>query len=502
MDLNNDCALLTAADIHAVDAHAAQQGISPQQLMHHAGQALTTAILQRFPRSRTLIVCGPGNNGGDGFVIARLLAARDWPVFVCTERGALPTRLPAAAHAQRYTHDCYSFKAIDEAFLQQVDLIIDAGFGVGLSRPINAHWQSLLQRLENSQKPIVAVDMPTGVGDFGQLYAHPPLQAELTLALFKKKPAHVIAPGAAYCGEVRVCDIGLEQTHLPVQPRFYENRPALWAPEWRRTRPNAQTHKYDRGHVWVWGGPRLPGAPTLSALGAAVSGAGAVTLLTDRDSWPIYAAQMRSVMVEAVDGAKGFKAAIDTRRTGAVVLGPGAVHCPELADYLKVLLDTNHPCVLDAEALNVMAQHPDHFFSSLHGRCVLTPHAGEFKRLFPHLTGLLATHRLDAVRQASQETGAVVVLKGAETLIGLPHGALIINNNASPYLATAGSGDVLAGVIAAFLGQRIAAPLAAAMGVWLHGRAGTLAGVGLIADDLPKWLIRAQRELIELCEPE
>ncbi|HLR81799.1 MAG TPA: NAD(P)H-hydrate dehydratase [Paenalcaligenes sp.] len=497
MALNFDCALLRATDIHAADDRAAQLGIAPQALMQRAGAALTTAILQRYPRGHVLVICGPGNNGGDGFVIARLLAEREWPITVCTPQGDLPTKAPAAIHAQQYSGNCLSFDAIDEDFLQQVDLIIDAGFGVGLSRPLDARWQALLQRVQHSQKPIVAVDIPTGVGDFGQLYTQYPAQAELTLALFKKKPAHTLNPGRFYCGEVLVCDIGLTVEHLPTEPLFYENTPALWAEQWQQTRPQAQTHKYDRGHVLVFGGPLLTGAPSLSALGAAVCGAGLVTILAHASSWAIYAAQMRAVMVRAIQDKKDFQTQLNTNKTKAVVLGPGAVDCAELPNYLCSLLESQQPCVLDAEALNVMANEPARYFPLLHSRCVLTPHAGEFARLFSHYS-LSLDEPLRAVQIASRKTGAVVVLKGAETLIGTPQGQLIINNNASPYLATAGSGDVLAGAIGAFLAQQVKASLAAAMGVWLHGQAGRMAGVGLIADDLPDWLIRAQKELLQL----
>src|SRR5699024_3475662 len=316
---------------------------------------------------------------------------------VCTLQGDLPTRAPAVTHAHQYPNNCQPFSAINGSFLQQVDLIIDAGFGVGLSRPLDAQWHALLQRVQHSQKPVVAVDIPTGVGDFGQLYTQYPAQAELTLALFKKKPAHVLNPGRFYCGEVLVCDIGLTEEHLPNGPRFYENTPALWAEQWQQTRPQAQSHKYDRGHVLVFGGPQLTGAPSLSALGAAVSGAGLVTILTHASSWAIYAAQMRAVMVRVIQDDKDFQTQINADKVGAVVLGPGAVGCAELSDYLHRLLKSQQPCVLDAEALNVMADDPARYFPLLHPRCVLTPHAGEFARLFFHHSFSLNDDRLQAV---------------------------------------------------------------------------------------------------------
>lgn len=498
MGLNFDCALLTAADIHATDERAAQLGIPPQELMLRAGTALTQEILKRYAPSKVLIICGPGNNGGDGFVVARLLTEHHWSVTVSTENAALPHNEPARTHAHYYSKECIPFTAINSDFIQQFDLVIDAGFGVGLSRQLNEQWESLLQCLQNSKKPIIAIDIPTGIGDFGQLFSQYPIQADLTLALFKKKPAHIIAPGRKYCAEVIVCDIGFDAKQVPIEPRFYENTPKLWAQQWQQLQPQWHTHKYQRGHLVVFGGPELPGAPCLSALGAAVCGTGLVTILCDPDSWSIYAAQMRSIMVRSIRGQDDFLAYVHNKNINAIVIGPGAIGCIELPDYIDAVLASKKPCVLDAEALNVIASDPERFFPLLHNNCVLTPHEGEFKRLFPHSPQLKGIERLQAVQLASQETGVVVVLKGAETLVGLSDGRLIINNHASPYLATAGSGDVLAGAIAAFLAQGIKAPLAAAMGIWLHGHAGKIAGIGLIADNLPQWLICAQQELIEL----
>lgn len=495
MDLNFDCALLTAEQIQATDARAAQLGITPQELMLRAGQALTTALLQRYPVSRVLIFCGPGNNGGDGFVIGRLLSERRWPVTVCTEDGAVPKKEPARSHARQYVQQCVSFDAIDVSFLECFDLIIDAGFGVGLSRPLNARWEAFLRILQQSKKPIVAVDIPTGIGACGQLYTRYPIQAELTLALFKKKLAHVLAPGCEYTPDVQVCDIGLEAQHMPEVPTFYENRPELWAAQWQQIQPQKHSHKYTRGQVAILGGTSMPGAACLSALGAAVCGAGLVSLLVAPQSWSVYAAQMRSVMVHALTGLADLAQHVRTAKVHSVLVGPGAVGNQDLPDYIQLILQTKKPCVLDAEALNVIASEPKRFFPLLHRQCILTPHEGEFQRLFPHCAGRTGRQRLEGIQAASQEIGAVIVLKGAETLIALADGRIIINHHASPYLATAGSGDVLAGAISAFLAQGVEAPLAAAMAVWLHGHAGQLAGVGLIADHLPHWLIQAQQDL-------
>lgn len=495
MVFNLQCAVLRADEIHAVDERAAQMGVPPFQLMQQAANALANAILQRYPLSKVLVVCGPGNNGGDGFGLAKLLAQRGWSVHICTEEGALPHSSPAKEHAQRWVGSIKAFEQISAAQLEQFDLIIDAGFGIGLSRVLNPTWQSFLQRLQHSQKPIIAIDVPTGLGATGTSYAAHPITATLTLALFKKKLVHILSPGRAFCGEVVVCDIGLEPAHLPSPPVFFENQPKLWWPYWQQTRPDGHSYKYRRGQVMVFGGPQLPGAPCLSALGAAVAGAGLVSILTDPQTWPIYAAQMQAVMVRRFTNKLVFKEKISAANCHALVLGPGALGVADLVDYLGAVLATHKPCVLDAEALNILAQTDD-CWSALHANCVLTPHEGEFKRLFPQAAKLLESNRVQAVQQAAQQARCVVVLKGAETLIALDSGEVAINNHAGPYLATAGSGDVLAGVIAAFLAQGVPPFFAATMAVWLHGEAGYLAGVGLTADALPHWLVQAQQKLV------
>lgn len=497
MELNFDCAVLTAAQIHAADAQAAHMGIQPYDLMQQAGTALATLILQRFPKSRALILCGPGNNGGDGFVLAHSLLQRGWSIDVVTADGRAPRHPPASEHARSWRGPLYSFeRLLSQSGQSDYDVIIDAGFGVGLDRPLSTEWQSMIDYLNAANQPVIAVDLPTGIADDGQLLCPRPVKAELTLALFKKKLAHLFMPAQSFCGEVQVCDIGLGPEMLAGEHFYFENTPALWHTYWQQTRPGYRAHKYRRGHVLVVGGTVLPGAAVLSAFGAAYSGAGLVSILCESQSWSLYAAQMRSIMVRCVNTLADFQSWVYSSKTNGAVLGPGALEMPQLPAYLDCLLESKKPCVLDAEALNIMANKSDYFLPKLHKQCILTPHAGEFERLFGRVcqhSGLSAAQR---VREAARRCGAVVLLKGAQTLIADPGGSVIINTEASPYLATAGSGDVLAGIIATFLAQEVPPLLAAAMAVWLHGHAGKLAGPGLIADDLPCLLVDAQHSLV------
>lgn len=498
MELNFDCAVLTAAQIHAADARAAQMGIRPYELMQEAGNALATAILQRFPQSRALIICGPGNNGGDGFVLACALQQRGWDIEVASADGRRPRHPPACEHASRWREPLLSFGQLcAQSGPPDHDVIIDAGFGVGLDRPLSAQWQNMIDYINAADQPVIAIDLPTGIADTGQLLCSRPVRAELTLTLFKKKLAHLFMPARSFCGEVQVCDIGLSAEMLAGEHFYFENTPTLWQHYWQQTRPGHQDHKYRRGHVLVVGGTLLPGAAALSAFGAAYSGAGLVSLLCESQSWAVYAAQMRSIMVRCVDTLADFQSWVSGSKTNGVVLGPGALDMPQLPAYLEVLLERKKPCVLDAEALNIMAKRADHFLPKLHKQCILTPHAGEFERLFGPLCEHNGRSIAQRVREAAQRCGAVVLLKGAQTLIADPTGSVVINTEASPYLATAGSGDVLAGVIATFLSQGVPPLLAAAMAVWLHGHAGKLAGPGLIADDLPRLLVDAQHSLVQ-----
>lgn len=497
MNLNFDCALLTAPDIYAADKSAHRQGITPFDLMIRAGQALTTAILQRYPLSKTLVFCGPGNNGGDGYVVARLLAERHWPVTVCAFQGETPKSQPARAQAKLWDNKIYDFTKLSIDEIKKYDLIIDAGFGVGLTRELNNQWELFIQKVNKSACPVIAIDIPTGVTDKGQLICKMPIKASITLTLFKKKLAHVLAPGRHYCQNTVVCDIGLNLAHIDSPIYFYENKPSFWYSYWLNSLPDETNHKYNRGQVIILGGHKYPGAASLAAYGAAYSGAGLVRILCHPKVWPVFAAQMRSIMAHTIHDIAGFSYWIAEHKTNAAVIGPGAVEINNLTKYIKIVLSAQIPCVLDAQALNIIAENPKEFFPLLHEQVVLTPHEGEFNRLFPNLTQDNSLDRLQKAQQAAKLVQAVVVLKGAETLIAAPTGQVAINIKASPYLATAGTGDVLSGVIGAFLAQGVPSFFAAAIGVWLHGQAGLLAGIGLIADDLPKWLIKAQQILLD-----
>ncbi|KAA5614388.1 NAD(P)H-hydrate dehydratase [Rhodovastum atsumiense] len=459
--------LLTPAETAAADRAAVALGRPVAWLMENAGRAVARAVRARLRPCRTLVLCGPGNNGGDGYVAARYLAAAGWPVGVAA---LAPAKGEAAAAAARWRGPVTAFTAAEAA---RAELVIDAVFGAGLARPLDPAVAEVLR----AARRLVAVDVPSGLdGATGTVRGFAP-QAVLTVTFFRLKPGHLLLPGRALCGETVLADIGLPAAALAAAPpRAFRNAPGLW------TVPSsgAEDHKYSRGHVTVLGGAVMTGAARLAAAAARRAGAGMVTIAAT-GSAAVYRAGEPGLIVDERPLATLLQ---DSRRT-AWVCGPG-LGAETARSLLPALLPTGRQVVVDADALTICAGQPEH----LRGASVLTPHAGEFARVF----GPPGEDRPAAVRAAAARTGAVVLLKGADTLVAAPDGRVAINDNAPPWLATAGAGDVLAGIIAALLAQGMPAWEATCAAAWAHGRAAALAGPGLIAEDLAPLLPRALAE--------
>ena len=483
--------LLTVAEMSAADRGAIAAGVPEATLMENAGRAVARALLARFAPCPTAILCGPGNNGGDGFVVANELAARGWPVTVASMRATAAYPGAAGQHAARWQGPIVAFepRALDGA-----RLVVDALFGAGLNRPLDGAPAALLLAAQARHLPIVAIDVPSGVdGDTGAALGVA-VPAALTVSFFRAKPGHVLMPGRALCGTLVVADIGIPADVLAtIQPATRLNAPALWHAA--LPRPHATGHKYDRGHLLVLGGP-MTGAARLVARGGRRIGAGLVSIACAPALAPIYAADQPGTIVRALPGLGGRSAApvatlLADRRYNALVVGPGAGSGAATRRIVETALRAARACVLDADALTAYAGASDRLARALAGPTVLTPHDGEFARLFPEHTG----PRLARARAAARAVGATVLLKGADTVIAHPDGEAIINANAPPELATAGAGDVLAGFIGGLLAQRMDAFTAAAAAAWLHGAAATRVGRGLIAEDLPEVLPDVLRSL-------
>lgn len=497
-------ALLTTEEMYAADRAALAAGVAGLDLMENAGAAVAREVAARWPRAgRVAVLCGPGNNGGDGFVAARHLAGTGYEVRLGLAGDVAALTGDAAAMARRWSGDV---RPLDAALLDGAEVVIDALFGAGLARPVAGPAAAVLAAAAAHSAPLVAVDVPSGLdGTTGAPLGACP-QARLTVTFFRKKPGHVLAPGRFLCGETVVADIGIPAAVLAdIAPGAFENGPELWRAA--VPRPRADGHKYDRGHCVVVSGPvAATGAARLAARGALRAGAGLVTLASPPDALIVNAAHLSAIMLARCEGGEGLAAILADGRRNAVLLGPGNGVGGETRARVLAALDSAAAAVLDADALTSFADDPAALFAAIRRRpapVVLTPHEGEFARLFPRLRAgaVLARNglpesRIARARAAAAESGAVVLLKGPDTVIAAPEGEAVVNTNAPPWLATAGAGDVLAGMIAGLMAQRMPAPAAAAAAAWLHGAAAAAFGPGLIAEDLPETLPRVLAPLV------
>jgi NAD(P)H-hydrate epimerase len=454
-------------------------------LMENAGAAVVAAIFERYPPCPVTVLCGPGNNGGDGFVVARRLAEAGWSVTLAllADRSALAGDAAAAAARWHGVVAPFGPQACAGA-----KLIVDAVFGAGLNREVDGVAADVLAAASASGAPIVAVDVPSGLnGDSGEDWGAS--KAALTVTFGRKKPGHLLLPGRDLCGDIVVADIGLGAGVIDaVGPRLWENGPALW----RHALPAlaAAGHKYARGHALVMGGYPMTGAARLAARAAARAGAGLVTIAVSEVAFPIYAGALTSIMVRPLAGDADFESLLGDKRINALLIGPGAGVSETTEARALAILATGRATVLDADALTVFARARDRLFGAIVGPTVLTPHEGEFVRLFDETGG-----KLTRARAASRQSGAVVILKGSDTVIAAPDGRAAINGNAPDTLATAGAGDVLGGLVLGLLASGVPAFEAAAAAVWIHGAAAAAFGPGLMAEDLPDLVPCVLKEL-------
>jgi ADP-dependent NAD(P)H-hydrate dehydratase / NAD(P)H-hydrate epimerase len=478
-------ALLRVAQMQEADRLTEAVGISGKDLMQNAGIAVAREVMRRWSARPVAVLCGPGNNGGDGFVVARALADAGWPVRLALRGVIAHLRGDAAHHAARWTGPV---EPLDAGILDRAELLVDALFGAGLSRPLDADVARVLETAAERRIPVVAVDVPSGVmGDTGESFGA--VRAELTVTFTRKKPAHLLLPGRSLCGTTMVADIGTPASVLErIDIDTWENDPAIW----RHRLPQLEVsgNKYGRGHALLVGGYPTTGAARMAARAAARMGAGLTTIAVPERGLDVYAAALTSIMVRPLASREDLSRMLDDRRFSAYLIGPGAGIGDETRERALAMLGTGRPVLLDADAITVFAQHPKALFQAIRGPCVLTPHDGEFARLFDP-----SGDKLSRARRAARESGALIVLKGADTVIAAPDGRAVVNANAPPTLATGGAGDVLGGMILGLLTQGMNAFAAAAAAVWMHGAAAQDFGPGLLADDLPDLLPGVLRRL-------
>lgn len=444
--------ILTASETRAAEDLAIAQGSSVDELMELAGARVAEAVWRFGGGQAVLVACGPGNNGGDGYVAARLLARQGLDVRVAALRDP---RTPAAIAAREAWGG--PVESLHQA--APAPMFVDCVFGTGLREALDDALRNMLARLVRSSRFALAVDVPTGVGtDSGEVLGAPHFQATIALGAFK--PAHALFPAAGFCGQLLFGDIGLQT----VSNLSWLSPPAL-------RRPGPADHKYARGLIAVVQG-EMPGASVLAARAAQRAGAGYVLLTGDRGDAPA------SVVRRPVD------AVVSDARLNAAVIGPGLGREDGASRLVDRVLATPVPVVIDADALACLDLSR---IADRRPRAILTPHEGEFRRLFGDLGG----SKVDRARAASAACGQIVVLKGADTIIAAPDGRACVSRPASHWLASAGTGDVLAGICGTMAAQNADLFEAACAAVWLHGEAARMAGPALVADDLPLVLPQA-----------
>ncbi|MAJ93348.1 MAG: NAD(P)H-hydrate dehydratase [Rhodospirillaceae bacterium TMED63] len=482
--------LLTVDQMYAADAAAVASGVTGEALMEAAGLKVAIEIRARWASRPVAVLCGPGNNGGDGFVVARHLAGAGWPVSLYLLGGREALIGDAALHAGRWTGDIHP---LSPDALDGSELIVDALFGAGLARPLEGLALETVNRISETGAPCVAIDVPSGVnGDTGMVLGAA-ARAELTVTFFRRKPGHLLMPGRERAGSVVVADIGIPETVLEeIAPDLRSNNPGVWGDSFPW--PSAGGHKYTRGHGVIVGGMSMGGAARLGSLAARRSGAGLVTVAASPEALGDYTADQPGLLPLPFRTAKEFGEILDDERKNGVLIGPGSGVSRSTQDVVLSAARRGRSLVLDADALTSFQTETDALFTAIADvPCVLTPHEGEFSRLF-RMTG----DKLTRARRAAEVSGSVVLLKGADTVIASPDGRAAINENAPPTLATAGAGDVLAGTILGLLVQGMPAFEAACAAVWLNGDVATSFGYGLIAEDLPAGFPAALSNLHEM----
>jgi hydroxyethylthiazole kinase-like uncharacterized protein yjeF len=491
--------VLTTAEMERADRLTIAEGTPGFALMMSAGQVVAEAAMDLVEQGPIVVVAGRGNNGGDGFVAAAELAARgrEVSVILLCERDSLQGDAASAARGWKYPVLPFNPQAIGKPAL-----IIDALLGAGLNRTVKGEPHDMIEAINANGAPVLAVDLPSGInGDTGAMMGVAVRAAE-TVTFFRRKPGHLLLPGRIHGGRVRVADIGIDRHVLEeIRPQTFENVPQLWHRSFPV--PRIDGHKYARGHVIaVSGDIAATGAARMSARGALRAGAGLATLASPRDALAVNAAALTAVMVRPIDTVVEFAELLTDNRLNTCVIGPSAGVGERTRDFVLTALSAQRRLVLDADALTSFAEAPDRLFEAIKAshdpQVVLTPHEGEFPRLFSDISNKHPNRsKLERVRAAAERAGAVVLLKGPDTVVASPDGRATIAANAPPWLATAGAGDVLAGMIAGMLAQGVAAFEAASTGVWMHGEAAREAGPGLIAEDLPEVLPAVFRRLYD-----
>jgi ADP-dependent NAD(P)H-hydrate dehydratase / NAD(P)H-hydrate epimerase len=492
LDPASERVLLSTTEMQTADRLAVEQGVASWDLMRAAGRAVAAEARHRWDKPATLVICGPGNNGGDGFVAAAELKRDGWPVRVALLGQVAELKGDAARAAAGWNGPV---EPLSPQAVGNCGLVVDALFGAGLARPLEGAAAAIVEEINTRRLTCLSVDLPSGVnGDSGQILGHA-LQAVATVTFFRRKPGHLLYPGRALAGDVVVADIGIPAGVLTeISPRQFENAPELWRHLLRP--PRWDDHKYKRGHLLIAGGDEMTGAARLAARAARRIGAGLVTVACGSAAHVIYALDSPGLITRIADSDGQFQELLDDPRRNALLIGPGYGAGERTRRRTLAILATGRAAVLDADALTSFAAASSGLVAALHSQTVLTPHEGEFARVFPDLVA--GGGKVDRVRRAAKSSTAVLLLKGPDTVVAAPDGTVLINGNAPPTLATAGTGDVLAGMVAGLLSQGLTAIASAAAGSFLHGAAAGKCGFSLISEDIEHHIASTMKDILDI----
>ena len=468
--------VLSVEEMYRAERLVVEQGVSSLQLMENACHAVVSQVIRRWSPRPILVICGPGNNGGDGLGVAIFLRKLRWPIQVALLGPKKQYKDDARTMVERWGQ---SFVPFETDQLEKTTLVVDALFGAGLNRPVRGRARSMLEGAVERELEILSIDMPSGIdGNTGQVIGFA-VAASVTVTFFRPKVGHMLLPGRELSGELVVSDIGIPKDVIAtINPKQCVNGPDLWLKKWPQL--SSDTHKYQRGHALVLGGnANSTGAGRLSAEAALRVGAGLVSVGAPQDALAVYGAQLTAVMICVLEDATDLQRLLHDKQFNAVLVGPGTGVNDQTKENVLMLLSKKKACVLDADALTCFSDSPDILFKQIQGNCVITPHDGEYKRLFR-----FKGDRLVRARSAAKLSGSVVLLKGGDCVVAAPDGRAAFLTNATPNLATAGSGDVLAGLVLGLLAQACEPYIAACMASWIHGEIGRRIGSGLVSEDL------------------
>lgn len=470
--------ILTPAEMKKADAATIAAGTTGIQLMTQAGNAVAQAIKERVEPCSVLVLCGPGNNGGDGFIVAAKLKADGWNVRVACPLKKTALKGDAALAAKEWDGEIESLNS--NLGLKDAALIVDAVYGASFAGALDPELVTLFDKIRTRKLLVAAIDVPSGMDAASGTIAPGTLKANFTVTFCRKKIAHMLMPSKAHCGKLVVVLIGItDQTVADLKSNVFENDSALWLKSFPL--PSAESHKYSRGHAVIFGGAQRTGAACLAAYAAQRAGAGLVSITSQPKTVATYAQYRASVMVDEWTTLDNLKNILRDERRNALCIGPGAGMTDDMKEIMQAVLSFDKCAVIDADVFSAFKETPKDLFAKLSpNKHVLTPHEGEFARVFAGIEG----NKLERARKAAKLANAIVVLKGPDTVIAAPDGTASINSNAPATLATAGSGDVLAGLITGLMAQGMPPFMAAAAGVWLQGETAQIFGLGLTAEDI------------------